>query len=154
MARFRYALQPALDVAFARERDALGAFGRARGVRARSRAALEEVSAHERDLRALAATLTREQRAAAALLDAEACREALARQARGRLALLVRAEDAVAAAHAGLACAVQRRTALERHRAKVYAAWEARGELREAGELDDANAIAQARSGSVRKYVA
>jgi flagellar export protein FliJ len=154
VARFRYVLQPALDVALAREREALGELRRAQQRSVRRCAALEDVSSRERELRARTSALVRDVRSAAALLDAEACFGALAIERRGRLASLARADDAVAAARIVFARNAERRTSLERHRANAHSAWQAHEELREAQELDEANALAQAHHLPERTYVA
>jgi len=147
VARFRYALQPALDLALARERSSLAAYAEAASVATRREAVLAAVSRRERDLRARSGLLAREHRLAASLVDAAACYAVLERERDRELHLLRHARDTARTARFAAARETQRRTALECRRTHALEAWREREDLRATGELDEANLMAQARNG-------
>jgi flagellar export protein FliJ len=154
MARFRYGLQPALDVALAREREALGVLRRARDRCVQHRNKLERLATRQRELSIRCGPRLRTAGTAAQMLDLAACNDAHVRRRHGRLTSLSRAEAAVVPAEENYRRVVQHRSALERLRAAAYEAWKWREELREAADLDEANAMAQARGGAAWNYAA
>jgi len=141
---FHYALQPALEAAEAREREALGALTRARRAAQAAAAALEHIAARERTLPV--ASRMRGPFVAIEAMVAEALRGLLARERETSLARLRRSDAAVARAQAKLAPAFARRSAFERHRANLRAAWALRAELREEAEFAEAAEHARTRA--------
>jgi len=143
MTRFRYALQPALDAALAREREARGLVAARKRALALERTALAVLEADAAATRAaLAAGLVSQTG-----VYAEVGRrlEALAKAAWASRERTTIAARAVAGARDALAIAAQRRSALERHRARKRSAHETLAALREAAELDEANALSAGR---------
>lgn len=172
--RFRYAHQPALDIAVIRERDAARALGLARDACAAATTARARIAACEAAVRAevmcalapaavtavaapvagvaVAVAAGGPMPVAAAFIASERCLTALAQRR-------VRADAGVAKAHAGAAAArdvlVRRRRerdALDRHRARRRAVDLLARERAEATQCDEAAALAyEARYRAARK---
>lgn len=143
MPRFRYALQPALDAAVAREREAHGLVSALKRALALERSALEVAEADAAATRAALAGGLISQAGVCAVVGRRL--EALATAACASRERITVAARAVAQARDALAIAAQRRSALERHRSRKRSAHETLAELREAAELDEANALSAGR---------
>lgn len=139
VARFRYALQPALDEALAREREAQGTYAARERALTLERNALAVLERHAAETR----TALANGGVAPAGIYAEIGRrlEAIARAERGSRERIALAARALAQARDALALAAQKRSAVERHRARKFSAHEALEALREAAELDESNAL-------------
>lgn len=139
MARFRYRLQAALVTFADRERRALGSHAAARSAyefEVRELGALDERrSATESNLRACGRSAAYEFGALDASLTA------LERVRQTHLERVAVAQSRLAQARAGLEAARLQRMALERHRERALATFERLRDLREAGELDESNAL-------------
>jgi hypothetical protein len=136
---FRYALQPALDEAHAREREARGTYAACERALALERDALAALERHAAETR----TVLANGGIAPAGIYAEIGRrlEALTGAERSGRERIARASRALAQAREALALAAHKRTAVERHRARKLSAHEALEALREAEELDESNAL-------------
>ncbi len=149
--RFRYSLQAVLDLAVAKEAAAGRALIETRVGRDRARSVLNNVAEDERQLRGRFALRPGHAAPAVRLSIWARALDALTARKRRHVAALAVAEDRFRQAGATYETLVRRRRAIEGHRGVRYGAWRSREALRDATELDEANALAQARAASALK---
>jgi flagellar export protein FliJ len=137
--RFRYRLQAALVTFADRERQAIASYGAARAAYDTERRALEVLDERRR---ATGMKLRERRDGAGCEFGAlDAYLSALARVCEKQLERVAAAQSRLAETRAVLEAARLKKMALERHRERARAEFDRLGALREAGELDESNAL-------------